>query len=138
MEQAIDVAIIVETRWTYTSEWEDNKWCYVHSSPGPGGHGILCLVAKRLCPASQLRWQAVVPGRLIHLQLRLPQRNFDVLACYQHVYDQTRTCLQLRKEWWTTFEEYLRALPTRNVLAIAGDLNCGLPSLPTQIGHGGY
>ena len=137
-EQSVEVAIIVETRWAYTGEWEDQRWQYIHSSPGQGGHGILCMISKQVCPATQLRWQAVIPGRLVHLQLRLRYRNIDVLACYQHVYDQTRNCLHLRKEWWQTFEQYLRALPTRNVLAIAGDFNCGITSLPTQIGSAGY
>ena len=135
MEQQIGIIALVETRWPWVSEWEDDKFLYVHSGkPGDRSSGILTMIAKWLCPSSNLRWFESIPGRLMHLQLRLQPRSLDFVACYQYCFAPTTARLQERKRWWDQFSATVGNLPTRHVLAIAGDFNCSLPAAHPHAG----
>ena len=49
--QAIDVAIFIESKWSFDSEWVDSTWNFVHSGSGAfRGQGILVMVRKAFCP----------------------------------------------------------------------------------------
>ena len=137
--QEVDIAILQETHWQWQGEWEDSEWSYMHSGDSDSkGAGILILVRKQCCPASGIRWHDWVEGRLIHLQLRLHPRPVDVVACYQHCLSSQAGRLADRKGWWTKFDTLLRSLPTRHVLAIAGDFNCALPENRPYVGTGNF
>ena len=131
----IDVAVLVETRWTYDATWTDSDWNMVHSGEGSHrGKGIVILISKRLCHSSQLQWQIHDSGRLVHLRVNLNPRSLDVLACYQHTYHPTQACRIARDRWWNMLEQVLGQLPSRNCLALMGDFNCSLGSSPRTVG----
>ena len=125
--QHIQIAVIAETRWTFQSTWSDQSWHHIHSAdPSHRGSGVLVLIAKSLCPESNLRWHEVIPGRLVHVRLMMPARNIDVLGCYQHVYTRDTTCKSKRESFWKALDHHLSMLPNRNTLVILGDMNCSL------------
>ena len=127
--QNLDLVILTETHWKFQSEWTDDHWLYVHTGiPTQPGGGILIMVSKRLCPSHSLRWAEVVPGRMLHVQLRFPQRHMDILACYQYTYSANRLRMKERQEWWSSLDKYLGTLPRRHVLLLTGDFNCRLPA----------
>ena len=131
----IDGVILTETRWKFSSEWEDSQWSYVHSSSDEAGaQGILFMLSKRVCPPTGIRWQPVLAGRLVHFQIRFPQRNMDIIACYQFAYNTDSTRSRERQRWWDLLDKTLHALPTRNVLVLTGDFNC---SVLESAGHSG-
>ena len=133
--QQMDIAVLTETRWTYTNEWSDHQWMYVHSgSPSQPGGGVLCMVSRRICQPSQLRWAEALAGRILHLQLRLPQRNFDLIGCYQFSQNSSSARKSERKQWWNCLDQYLGNLPKRNVVLLAGDFKCHLDAMPLQVG----
>ena len=81
LEQQIGVVTLLETRWPWVSEWEDSRFLYIHSGvPGDRSCGILIMIAKWLCPSSDLRWSESIPGRLLHVQLRLRPRPLDFVS----------------------------------------------------------
>ena len=126
--QRIQVAVISETRWSFQSTWSDTAWHHVHSSdPSNRGSGVLILIAKSLCSAANLRWNELVPGRLVHVRLMMSTRNIDILGCYQHVFTRDPTCLQKRETFWKALDSLLMQLPNRNTMALLGDMNCSLP-----------
>ena len=135
LEQQIGITALLETRWPWVSEWEDEKFLYVHSGkPGDRSCGILIMIAKWLCPSSNLRWIESVPGRLVHMQLRIQPRPLDFVACYQFCFAPTHARLQERKRWWDQFSALVGNIPNRHVLTIAGDFNCSLPAAPPHTG----
>ena len=134
-EQGIDILILTETRWRYSNEWMDPHWMYLHTgcSSQPGA-GIMLLISNSVCTHHDLRWHEVVPGRLVHVQIRLRQRCLDIIACYQHTYSGTKVKQAARQEWWSCLDRYLGTLPKRHVLLMAGDFNCRLPTLKGLVG----
>ena len=127
----VDIAVMVETRWTYDATWTDSEWNLIHSGEGAHrGKGILILVSRRLCSSKQIQWQFHDSGRLVHLRLSQHPRNLDVIACYQHAFQPTKACLQARERWWGLLERVLAGLPTRNCLVMLGDFNSSLRASP--------
>ena len=127
----VDIAVMVETRWTYDATWTDSEWNMVHSGEGAHrGKGILILVSRRICNSAQIQWQFHDSGRLVHLRLKQHPRNLDIVACYQHVFQPTQSCLQARERWWGLLERVLAGLPTRNCLVMLGDFNSSLQASP--------
>jgi len=103
-EQHIGIITLLETRWPWSSEWEDSSFLYIHSGvPGDRSCGILLMIAKWLCPSCSVRWKESIPGRLLHLQLRLQPRSMDFVACYQYCYNNQPNRLKDRKRWWEHF-----------------------------------
>ena len=126
--QNLDVLVLTETRWKWNNEWMDAHWLHVHiGSLEDSSAGILILISRTLCTPDKVRWLDVVPGRLLHLQLRLKPRPFDILAGYQHAMSHATPKMKLRHTWWQALDKYLGHLPKRNVLLLIGDFNCRLP-----------
>ena len=135
LTQNVQIISLQETRWPWIGEWEDPHFSYVHSGvTGDKSGGILMMVSKQLCQAHALRWCDPVPGRLLHLQLRLQPRTLDLVACYQHCYAPRPGRLAERQRWWDQFTALIGNLPTRHVLTIMGDLNCSLPQARSHVG----
>ena len=133
--QAIDVAIFIESKWSFDSEWVDSTWNFVHSGSGAfRGQGILVMVRKAFCPGSKMLWQHSVPGRLLHMRLQLSGRPLDVVACYQFAYTHGASCLKDRERWWVQLETLLHSIPHRNSLLLLGDFNTSLHYLPSHVG----
>ena len=131
--QQLDMLLITETRWTWTGEWQDSSWHYLHSGDSTSrGKGILCMIHASTCSAQQIRWSEVQIGRLIHVQIRFQHRCLDAIVCYQHPFSHAR--ISDRRNWWDSLDKLLRDLPRRNVLLVAGDFNCSLPQAKSHAG----
>ena len=125
--QGIDAAFITETRWQYENTWSDSAYHYVHTGdPHQVGQGILCILAKSLCPAANLKWQVIQPGRLVHLQVQQASRSIDFIGCYQHTYANKPQRIAHRARFWDQLEQLLHGLAARNILVLGGDFNCDL------------
>ena len=136
---SIQVVTLLETRWQFTGEWVDADWIHVHSgSQTSKGMGILTMVSKRLCNATDLRWNEIVVGRLVHLRLPSKGRSFDLLCGYQHVDKRSPQCMQLREQWWRQLDTTLQQLPHRNHLLVMADFNTNIPSCPPHSGSEWY
>ena len=86
----VDIAIITETHWKLDEEWSTEHFHAMHSgsrAPGPSDRsaGILILVSKRLCEASQISWVSPHAGRLVHCRLHCQPRSIDIVGVYQCV-----------------------------------------------------
>lgn len=138
-QERVDVAVLSETHWQYTSEWTTPYFHAIHSGSNSGhsyekAAGLLVLVSKRICQAHQIAWHDVIPGRLIHCRLHLEYKPFDILGIYQYPWD-TRTAQKTRRQsLWRHLRGTLQALPHRNHLGILGDFNCSLPSIARLVG----
>ncbi|CAL1170116.1 unnamed protein product, partial [Cladocopium goreaui] len=133
LTQNITALALVETRWPWTSEWQDPHWQYVHSGdPSSRSSGILIMISRTI--STDLRWRECLPGRLVHVQLRLSPRYLDFLACYQFCFQSNAMRQADRQRWWECLETTLSRLPRRHVLAIVGDFNCSLTRQTHHIG----
>ena len=130
-----DILILTETRWSFTSEWEDAHWAHLHTgSPDDKADGILFLISKKACHTTQIGFHDVIPGRLGHLRIHFQRRALDIIGCYQHADHRTTACRNARAQFWDKLDQFLTTLPKRNSFLLGGDLNCSLPSDGLHVG----
>ena len=135
LQHPVDVVIISETRWSFSSNWADKKWLYVHTaSSEPRSGGILAVISRRIAEPEQLGYAAIADGRLLQIRLHYDKRAFDILAIYQYVDQRSSVSMQQRDKIWTAFNDTLHRIPSRNNLLCAGDFNCALSALPPWVG----
>ena len=133
--QNVSIAILPETRWTYENEWTDDHWHHIHTgSASHRGMGILCILSKKLCSQNDIRWLPVIPGRLVHIQVRQSNRFLDIIGCYQHTQAHHKQRQTDRGQFWSQLDRLLGTLATRHSLVLAGDMNCSLPQLQSHSG----
>ena len=130
--QRLDVVMIQETHWSYTSEWIMENYYALHSGAGTGRAGLLCLVSKALCQMHDLSWHEISPGRLMHLRIHGRDRDLDFINIYQHIHVRDR--MDDRQTLWTELQTLLTKLPKRNHLTIMGDWNTSLGTSSTAVG----
>ena len=84
-QQPYDVVILPETKWSYNRCWQDEKWHYIHTATETSVvGGILIMIARSLISAEHIGYDAVVPGRLLHVRLHYVRHAIDLIAVYQH------------------------------------------------------
>ena len=133
--QRIDVAVLSESRWSFTNEWTADGWHHIHSGTETDrGAGLLVLISTSVCHLTDLRWADILPGRLMHVQLRYHNRHVDIMACYQQTFSQHASRLQDRRKWFQMLDQYLGTLAKRHILLMAGDMNCSLPAMQGYVG----
>ena len=66
----MDVVIILETKWSFSSSWEDADWSYLHTATGQSrSGGVLTMIAKSFAKSEQLGFDHVLPGRIMHVRV---------------------------------------------------------------------
>ena len=139
----VDIAIITETHWTLVEEWNTMHFHAIHSGNGTPepfdrSAGILILISKRLCEASQISWASQYAGRLIHCRLHCHPRNIDIVGVYQYVWNGNVLQTQRRKNIWDHIQKTVDSLAKRNILCLMGDFNCSLSTIPRLVGCNHY
>ncbi|CAL1163756.1 unnamed protein product [Cladocopium goreaui] len=95
----VDIVVLTETRWSFSSTWTDKAWMYVHSaSDDYKSGGILIMISRRLACPEQLGHQAIVDGRLVHVRVHFDSQALDILAIYQYVDNRTMISAQKREQ----------------------------------------
>ena len=135
-DQDIDVCAVQETHWQFTSEWTTSRYHCLHSGLNSRQAGLLCLISKRLCPADQISWNEIDPGRLIHIRLHGTHRHIDLIQGYQHVHSANR--MESRSTFWDMLNDQLTSLPKRNMLYLFGDFNTSLMHRSNVVGLGTF
>ena len=127
----VDIAFIQETKWKFESTWENADYLYVHTNgTGPLDRvgGLLTVISTKLAKASDLQYQALHAGRLLHVRFPCGSFHADLLNCYQYAVGQDEQVYDRRHKWFIKLHKCLSGLPKRNVLVMGGDLNT--PCIP--------
>ena len=149
--RGLDVCILQETAWPMDSEFTAGldgpgavKWHAVHSA-GKGHDGILCLLRAGFFPSEQIRYNIIVPGRLLHIRALLTV-PLDLLCIYQWAWNPGKAefngknrqeeMLRQRRRIWQSVDKWLGSIPQRSTCMMAGDFNCGLLPEATICGQG--
>ena len=85
------------------------------------------MVSKRIANPEMLGYDTIIAGRMMHVRIHYDKRAVDILALNQYVHHHTVESYHNRQSWWQHLGDTLSRLPTRNLLACAGDFNCTLP-----------
>ena len=127
--------VLTETRWSFSAEWSDDAWHFIHSGTKEDrADGILVLLRRSLCTGDSLSLVEPMPGRILHIRLAYRARAFDLIACYQFADTRMSARHAQRTEFWQILEQHAQTLPQRNSLLYAGDFNCSLPKAGHHVG----
>eukprot|EP00435_Cladocopium_sp_Y103_P014102 s4865_g3.t1 len=131
----VDLVVLSETRWSFTSTWQDDHWAYVHSAAQePGTGGLLVMISRRIIHPDHIGFLEHIAGRLLHVRLHFASRNLDLLAAYQYVDNRTASQRAKRTQFWHALDSGLSSLPLRNQLICTGDFNSSLPGQAPWLG----
>ena len=84
-----DVLFIQESKWTFSSLWEDPRWIFIHSGSMARDFkqgGVLVMIARRVVDSGSLRFVEPLPGRLLWVHFLHKSRPVDLLNFYQHTW----------------------------------------------------
>ncbi|CAE7254236.1 unnamed protein product, partial [Symbiodinium sp. CCMP2592] len=131
-QERVDIAFIQESKWRFESTWETAEFLYIHScGTGPVDRvgGVLTIVSKRLAKASDLQFQVLHGGRLLHVRVPCGGVHVDLLNYYQYAVVQEDVVYERRQKLFVKLQKCVAGLPRRNSLILAGDFNC--PFIPS-------
>ncbi|CAE7466581.1 unnamed protein product [Symbiodinium sp. CCMP2592] len=137
----VHILLLQETHRSNLQEWSEDGWTFVGSPCAkPRSGGVMLGIREDFCSRDTLRWQELVPGRLLQARCFAQGQHLDILGVYQHTLPfgsaELARVLQLRWGLWDKLDTALRSLPTRSSIIVAGDLNSGLEKSPPCTGGG--
>ena len=137
----VKIVLLQETQRSFEREWQEQGWTFVSCpSENPKSGGLLLGFRQSFCDCATLRWQTLVPGRLVQARCFAQGQHLDVLAVYQYALPfgdlELQKTLQKRQALWTKMDGFLKALPVRSSVIVAGDFNSGLDSMTPFSGCG--
>ena len=137
----IKIILLQETRWQFSSEWENDSWFIVHSGHSKQkGSGVMTLISKDLCCAEDIRTCEIASGRVLHTRVPAPggQNSLDIVNVYQHAWDTRADAAELKRKRARILEKVdacLQQVPWRNLCICAGDWNVQLAPLHGLVGN---
>ncbi|CAE7346734.1 unnamed protein product [Symbiodinium sp. CCMP2592] len=121
------------------NRWQIESWTAL-ISPDPKQRycGVGVFVSPKVANDAQIGYNVIIPGRLLHVRCEGQQVNVDVVAGYQHVWqDHNREEIARRRGvFWEKLSGLLHTLPVRHLLVLGLDLNSKIRSQPGLIGRG--
>ena len=130
---------IQETQWSNDSEFELGHWSVIHSGSGSRSGGLLCIIHRSLATPAQIKSQAPLSGRLLHIRLTT-EPAIDLLILYQHSWQDNQAgrdkLLSQRADIWAKISGWIAAVPRRNLCCIMGDFNTEVRQDGQCIGRG--
>ena len=133
-----DAAVILESKWQESLEFTTDHWsCVLSGCKTRKQAGVLILIHHRIAPPSQLRFEHILQGRLLHVRAPLPgkdSRHIHFIGIYQKAFDPKASTAEQRQQVWLALDRCLAGIPARDSLALMGDFNT---SLKPQVPHVG-
>ena len=136
-QHPVDVLMIQETKWRFSSSWDTHQYIFVHSGsqePDFKQGGLLTVVAKRLLDPGTLRYVDVIPGRLLRIQFHRHSQPCDLLNFYQHTWRATDHVRRLRHQALDQLTRTVNMIPKRSLMIIGGDFNASCISSSPHVG----
>ena len=66
-QSSIEMAVLVETKWSFSQCWSDQHYHYIHSGAGSkkGSGGVLVILSRQLTHSQAIRYHEAIPGHLL-------------------------------------------------------------------------
>ena len=131
-----DVIFLQETHRSSSSAFQIDKWMAVGSAT-KRGEGVLTLVNPKY-DASMVRYQEIVPGRVLRVKVSRDESAIETLNVYQHVWvhtDEPEQNLQRRQLLLDRCAASIQGMARRDTLIVAGDFNSEVQQVPRLIGR---
>ena len=133
----VKLVVVQETHWR--GSWQFSKSCWHVVSSGTHneqGAGVLIMVHSSLCKAKDVRFNEILPGRLLHVRIPGESFSLDIVSFYQFVWKSKQTLTQNqeeRKDALAKLSQTIASSPC-NSLLVAGDFNTSLKPDKKHVG----
>ena len=130
-----DFIFLQETHRASFSTFQIDKWMAVGSST-KRGEGVLTLVHPKYDP-SLVRYQEIIPGRVLRVKVCHAEAAIETLNIYQHVWihnDEPEVNRQRRQNLLDRCSGVLQGMARRDTLILAGDFNAEVHCTPGSVG----
>ena len=133
-----DVALIQETKLKADSEYTTPQWICVGSGSIVKHAGVMILIRRTLTNATEVRHDAIMPGRLLRVRFPLGASNrmISVVCTYQHERAPKDAHILDKRTSGRSQSRCIAAVPQREMMVVGGDLNAQLMPLHPHVGHG--
>ncbi|CAE7245053.1 unnamed protein product [Symbiodinium sp. CCMP2592] len=102
----VDIVFAQELHWgcgKQEASWPIGTWqAIISPDPACRYSGVGIFISSRVAASAQLTYNTLIPGRLLHARCVLPKVTLDLVAGYQHVWQERRkeTIARLRHGFW--------------------------------------
>ncbi|CAE7212621.1 TRPT1 [Symbiodinium natans] len=130
-----DFIFLQETHRTAFCAFKVDNWMAVGSST-KRGEGVLTLVHPRY-DASMVRYQEIIPGRVLRVKVCHKEAAIETLNIYQHVWIHTDDPEQNKQRRQTLLDKCtatIQGMARRDTLILAGDFNSEVHAVNGLIG----
>ena len=139
--QEQDQADIVALQETHhglgRASWSDTGWHVVSSAdPQHRFAGVAIFVSARIATEAQIRFRAVIPGRLIEVCLHRGQGRQESQLHLVNAYQWAWSFDSQQKQFWEKLHVLLQAIPVRHGLCLMGDMNTPASATGKHVGTG--
>ena len=138
----IHALMLQETHWSQgmSQEWSSKGLNFIQSShPKAKQGGVMVILRDRHFPKQQVRWQEVLPGRVLHVRC-YSETPVDLICVYQKTMTfksaELEENFKQRQAVWKALSKSLTTVPVRNIVCAGGDLNCSLLPDCKHVGQG--
>ena len=132
-----DVVCLQELHWSQTCQFSVGGWSAVVSAGPDRSDGVMVLVSPKF-KQSQVKYDEIVKGRLLRVQLAVDDARVEVFCCYQFVWQTELTKddnLRRRQVVLDKLCTQVRAIARRSTVVVLGDFNAELVPSPGRVGQ---
>ena len=132
-----DVVCLQELHWTQTCQFSVGGWSAVVSAGQDKSDGVMVLVNPRF-KQSQVKYDEILKGRLLRVQLAIEDSRVEVFCCYQYVWQTALTKddnLRRRQNLLDKLCTHVRAIAKRSTVIVLGDFNAELVPSQGRVGQ---
>ena len=132
-----DVICLQELHWSQTCQFCVGGWSAVVSAGPDRSDGVMVLVSPKF-RQSQVKYDEIVRGRLLRVQIAVNDIRVEVFCCYQYVWQSELTRddnLRSRQSILDKLCAQVRAIARRSTVVVLGDFNAELVPSPGRVGQ---
>ena len=132
-----DFILLQEVHWQQTCSFRVGGWAAFVSATAERADGVMILAHPRY-QDSQLKFDEVVRGRVLRVQVSLQQAKVELFSVYQRVWQNQLTKsdnVEQRQSLLNKLAAQVRSIARRSTVIVAGDFNAEVVPTPGRIGH---
>ena len=132
-----DFILLQEVRWQQTCSFRVGGWAAFVSATAEKADGVMILAHPRY-QDSQLKFDEVVRGRVLRVQVSLQQEKVELFSVYQRVWQNQLTKsdnLEQRQSLLNKLAAQVRSIAKRSTVIVAGEFNAEVVPTPGRVGH---
>ena len=132
-----DFILLQEVHWQQTCSFRVGGWAAFVSATAEKADGVMILAHPRY-QDSQLKFEEVVRGRVLRVQVSLQREKVELFSVYQRVWQNQLTKsdnIEQRQSLLNKLAAQVRSIAKRSTVIVAGDFNAEVVPTPGRVGH---